>query len=258
MKKSLLIQILILITLSVGGCKLPTDEELAEIGAEPEPTTTQEEETTSESAEEEVEEEPETEANPPQTSRVPGLKEATNPNQFVQERGNEPGGERNDPFSLFALRSQNTIQPPPPEPEPVAPGNNNNAVPTDPTPIQSPSQPPPPPEPKLARAVQIQGAVKVGEEVTIIVKAPNEPTSRYVRPQQSIANGQVLVKSVNMNQQPTPTVVLEEEVLDRRQGKMVKLEVIKSVSEGVTETDTEEAETAQNQLQLPPPPPPAI
>jgi hypothetical protein len=51
--------------------------------------------------------------------------------------------------------------------------------------------------------------VEVGGTPVAIVKVPNEP-ARYVRPGQRIANGQVLVKRIEMNRGPTPVVILEQ------------------------------------------------
>jgi hypothetical protein len=56
----------------------------------------------------------------------------------------------------------------------------------------------------------VTGVAQVGNEMQAIVKAPNEPTSRYVRVGQRIANGQVLVKRIEMDGGVEPIVVLEE------------------------------------------------
>jgi hypothetical protein len=96
--------------------------------------------------------------------------------------------------------------------------------------------------------VQVQGAVKIGNQVTAILKAPNEQTSRYVRPGQRIANNQVLVKRINIDQRPSPTVILEELGIEQ--------EVVKRVEEGM-EVDATSVE--QKSIgKLPPPPPSSI
>lgn len=79
-------------------------------------------------------------------------------------------------------------------------------------PSSSPSivVPPPLPEPDAARAVAVTGVVEVGGEVQAIVKAPDEPTSRYVRVGQRLSNGRVLVKRIELNQGGDPVVVLEQ------------------------------------------------
>jgi hypothetical protein len=65
------------------------------------------------------------------------------------------------------------------------------------------------PQPKIARAVVVTGIVLIGEVPQAIIKAPNEPTSRYVKPGQRLMNG-VLVKRIEMRQGSNPTVILEE------------------------------------------------
>ena len=44
----------------------------------------------------------------------------------------------------------------------------------------------------------------------IIVKVPTELTSRYVKIGQSLANGKVLVKRVNLKKRAVPIVVFEQ------------------------------------------------
>jgi len=65
------------------------------------------------------------------------------------------------------------------------------------------------PDPTLARQVEVEGVVQVGNVPRAIVKVPNEP-SRYVQEGQRISNGQVLVKRIEVNRGPTPVVVLEQ------------------------------------------------
>ncbi|MFM6010248.1 MAG: hypothetical protein ACKO99_06320 [Dolichospermum sp.] len=79
---------------------------------------------------------------------------------------------------------------------------------------------PPAPQPKIAQAVVVTGIVLIGEVPQAIIKAPNEPTSRYVQPGQRLMNG-VLVKRIEMRQGSNPTVILEQ----------YGIEVIKQVGE---------------------------
>jgi hypothetical protein len=75
----------------------------------------------------------------------------------------------------------------------------------------SPIQPLPAlPQPQLATAVAVTGVVQVGGETYAIIQAPNEPTSRHVRVGQRLANGQVLVKRIEMRGGAEPVVILEE------------------------------------------------
>jgi hypothetical protein len=50
----------------------------------------------------------------------------------------------------------------------------------------------------------------VGNDILVIVKAPNEPTSRYIKVGQRIAGGQVLIKRVDFQSGADPVVILEE------------------------------------------------
>jgi hypothetical protein len=51
--------------------------------------------------------------------------------------------------------------------------------------------------------------VQIGNVPYAIVNAPNEPTSRYVREGQSLANGQVIVRRIDALI-PEPIVVFEQ------------------------------------------------
>ncbi|HIK09535.1 MAG TPA: hypothetical protein IGS52_04595 [Oscillatoriaceae cyanobacterium M33_DOE_052] len=77
-------------------------------------------------------------------------------------------------------------------------------------PKPTPPPPPPPPSTDIAKAVEVTGVVQVNGEILIIVKAPNEPTTRYVKVGQRIGNGKVLVKRVEQLKGSEPIVVLEE------------------------------------------------
>ncbi len=92
----------------------------------------------------------------------------------------------------------------PPEPPAPPPSEQQPAAAPEPPPL------PPVPQPDVARAVEVSGVVQVGHETQIIVKAPNEPTSRYVKVGQRLANGTVLVKRVELNGGSEPVVILEE------------------------------------------------
>lgn len=92
-------------------------------------------------------------------------------------------------------------------------------TPTRPNIQRPPATTPPPagipplpalPQPTLAQAVEVTGVVDVGGNVQAIVKAPNEPTSRYVSVGQRLSNGQVLVKRIILSPGADPVVILEE------------------------------------------------
>lgn len=72
----------------------------------------------------------------------------------------------------------------------------------------APQAPPPPPDTSIAENIEVSGIVKVGTQKQIIVKVPTEPTSRYVKEGQKLANGEVLVKIIDINdQEPSVTFV---------------------------------------------------
>jgi len=66
------------------------------------------------------------------------------------------------------------------------------------------------PQPDLARQVVINGVVEIDGQPQIILKAPNEPYSRYVKTGQYLSNGKVLVKKVKMSAEGAPIVILQE------------------------------------------------
>ena len=72
------------------------------------------------------------------------------------------------------------------------------------------AEPPPPPSTTIAEAIAVTGVVRTGNNTRVILKAPTEPTSRYVTVGQTIANGQVLVKRVKFSQQSDPIVIFEQ------------------------------------------------
>lgn len=105
--------------------------------------------------------------------------------------------------------------------------------------------PSPPQEPDLAKAVAITGVVQVGDEPEAIVKVPNEATSRYVKVGQRLANGQVLVKRIEISEGSDPVVILEQ----------YGIEVAKAVGEQpVNPAPTNTPSTGGTAA--PPPPPP--
>ncbi len=133
-------------------------------------------------------------------------------------------GRRTTPKRIAAL-------PRPSRPKAKPPSSSPNRLPARPTPplglppvATAPGlipQLPPLPEPTQARGIEVSGVVEVGGVPRAIVKVPNEP-SRTVREGDRLFNGQVLVKRIEVNQGPTPLVVLEQ----------YGIEVAKRVGEG--------------------------
>jgi hypothetical protein len=66
-----------------------------------------------------------------------------------------------------------------------------------------------PPDTRAADGTRITGTVEVSGTIYAIVNAFGEPTSRYVKAGQMIANGKVLVKRIDTNAEP-PIVVLQQ------------------------------------------------
>ena len=138
---------------------------------------------------------------------------STDPN----ERFNEIDKERNDPYAFVPI-------PPPQKAPPPAPENAGTDLPSpnnQPGGAAAPGEPggssPPPtelpelPEPTvIASQVQVTGVASVDGKSYAIVKAPNEPTSRYVQVGDRIANGAVLVKRIENPSGSSPVVILEE------------------------------------------------
>lgn len=69
---------------------------------------------------------------------------------------------------------------------------------------------PPLPQPDLARKVQVTGIALAGGVPKAIVLAPNETTSRSVGPGDTLSNGQILVKRIDLSNPAEPFVVLEQ------------------------------------------------
>ena len=176
----------------------------------------------------------------PQLSAIASaeLIQSTDPDERLQQVNSS----RPDPYATVPVPP-----PPKPAPPPVAPGGTTTAPPGDGTttataPPPGPSSPggpgaqpggpgaqpggpgaatsPPPtlppiqplpslPEPSLAQEVAVSGVVKIGNENFAIVQSPTDGSSQYVKAGQRLANGQVLVKRIEV-QRAEPVVVLEQ------------------------------------------------
>lgn len=156
-------------------------------------------------------------------NKIAGLLQSTDPSERARQvqRGISSG---KDPFSsvpplvsfkvpMTPLSETKPTESPNSQPQvnqkPERPNRLSARLPKPET--QSPIRPLPPlPDSSLARGIQITGVVVVGGVPQVIVQAPNEATSRYVEVGQRIANGQVLVKRVEMNSGSEPVVILEQ------------------------------------------------
>ncbi|WP_373541159.1 hypothetical protein [Chamaesiphon sp.] len=65
-------------------------------------------------------------------------------------------------------------------------------------------------KPLQAMAIEVSGIIEVGGKTQVIVKLPNESSSRYIDLGDRLANGTVLVKRVDERESLSPTVILEE------------------------------------------------
>ncbi len=88
---------------------------------------------------------------------------------------------------------------------PVARSNGRGQL----SPPSAPVIPPPPPSPDEAEAVNVSGVIQLGGTSVAILTAPGEKGVRHVKPGDRIAEGQVLVKSINISARQ-PFVVLEQ------------------------------------------------
>ncbi|NJR64593.1 MAG: hypothetical protein HC772_03530 [Leptolyngbyaceae cyanobacterium CRU_2_3] len=64
----------------------------------------------------------------------------------------------------------------------------------------------------LAQAIEVSGVVQTSSSTSIIVKVPDERTTRYVRVGDRLSNGRVLVKRVEMGIEPV--VILEQDGIE--------------------------------------------
>ncbi|QDZ40789.1 hypothetical protein FRE64_13075 [Euhalothece natronophila Z-M001] len=194
MQKLHLLTFFLIVSFFLGGC------DLLPFGGETEPDD-EITETTTPAPENDDEDDEVTEIERP-VANVRGLQGATDPEDFVRERGESPGEQRQDPFAFFPVSPENVTRAQPEE-QPAEEPEEQPAEETVEEPVEEI-------KPELAQAVEVQGAVRIGNETKIIVKAPNEPTSRHVRTGELIAQDQVLVKDINIDARPNPIVVLEE------------------------------------------------
>lgn len=138
-----------------------------------------------------------------------------NPGSRGQGMGTGNGQEGLKPANMPELPKFPEISRPSPKPiarrpeqRPFNPGRPGNPA----NPGGAPKIPvaPPIPQPTLAREVEVTGVVTVGNRTQAIIKAPNEPTSRYVSVGDRVSNGQVLIKRIEQIPGRDPVVVLEE------------------------------------------------
>lgn len=166
----------------------------------------------------------------PDVEPIPPLLPPTSPEQ----RAAQVVVGRTDPFSplpsapMLVPNQSTAPQSPaslPTSPVPPLPNLPPAPVPTVPVPVQPPSglpaQPPvtvtapqQPPAPAVTtlpavQTIQVSGVVEIAGQVSAIVSVPDEGSSRSVTVGDRIANGQVLIKRIDIGG-GTPVVVLEQ------------------------------------------------
>ena len=181
---------------------------------------------------------------------VPVLPQLPRPGGGGNTRTNQPrtarGGTAASRGNVAPRPSRQAARPPATSRPNATSGRSNNTPlpPLPPTLPQLVPELPPLPEPEIARGIAVTGVVQVGGRTNAIVQVPNEPTSRYVQAGQRLANGQVLVKRIEMNRGPTPVVILEQYGIE--------------VARGVGDPPVEAAEGGGSPSAALPPPPPVV
>lgn len=226
MKKRPLVLLMSYMALTLGGCGLfnQSDEPTEEPPVAESPETIQEPETTDEVFEEET----------PSTPQVPatdGLIPSTEPSARRQQIRQG----RDNPFAIIPVKIRaKTDDENGGTAQNVAAGTQNGATtaetlcqieevstpattvaqgPGTAVPASSTVLEPVLPIPNEARGVFVSGVVQLSGEPVAIVEAPNENVARHVSAGASLSNGQVKVKSINVNSSK-PYVVLEQYGLD--------------------------------------------
>jgi len=137
-----------------------------------------------------------------------------------------------DPFAATTIPAdlKVTIQPTIPKPIAVKPLIDKPPVISPPTIRYSPIAPlpvfpmrspvPPIPHPPLASAIILTGVIQTGSQLSAIVQDA-DGSSRYVQAGETLANGQVVIKKINLNSAGNPSIVLLENRIEliKRVGK---------------------------------------
>ena len=189
MRKICLTAFVTILTLLLASCSGGNESETTTQTTQPNNSNVSENtsETKREDNKEQAKENKQPEEKETANRNIPGLIPPTNPDR----RRREISEGRKDPFALIPLKSDPTVKQ-----EPTTAEDDQNKQTTTQT-------------ADLAEEVVVKGVIKVSGNTKIILKAPNEQFTRYVRLGQYISNGQVLVKGVRFNFDP-PIVVLEQ------------------------------------------------
>ncbi|MEG3436186.1 hypothetical protein V0288_03565 [Pannus brasiliensis CCIBt3594] len=175
---------------------------------------------------------------PPSVNAITGLVPPTDPDQKRKQLDKDKG--RVDPTSLFSITPEVEIvvekKPGVPAPRPratvsrppVAVLPNSVAPALAPRPViprtpAAPLSPPPPPTPSEAMGILVSGIFQLPTKPAAIIKVPGERTERRVIPGDRLANGAILVKSIDTNP-ANPSVTLEQygQTVIRRLGEGIQ------------------------------------
>lgn len=236
MNKIVFLVLVGILSLSVTSCSRKADNNASKpTGAKVKPTLNQAAVNAEQAEAEQAEESAPTEI-------IAGLTPATNPDLRV--KGIVRG--RTDPFSILTVQPQIEI-----EEEKVAEQNRYNQLDRRErrinrdadesrrdrdSGIESSSRQ------ALAQDVIISGLIEINGKPKLIVNAPEETSSRYVEVGQYLSNGQILVKSIDLNHFPTPLVVLEQTdsgiKVTKAIGEASDIESVSSLPTSIPSADT--------------------
>ncbi|MGL5835915.1 MAG: hypothetical protein ACRC1Z_22195 [Waterburya sp.] len=240
MNKVVLLTLIGTLALATGGCSFfsgfaDSQEKLREETAQSNPLKTDSTQAQLEATDEDFADLELAKLTTENLPEIAGLIPATDPDARVRSsvRG------RNDPFSVVALNPRikikedaKKLKKESAKPSTVANQNNYGRytqMRPDPS-YNNPevSEPPEAFEPTLANNVVVSGMYEANGKIRLIVKAPEETSSRYVEVGQYLSNGQVLVKRVDRNRYSNPKVILEES----------GMEVAKTIGEDATDEES--------------------
>lgn len=163
---------------------------------------------------------PSPQVTPKQKSQILAQIPQLTPSTSAEERLAQLKEGQRDPFSPLDTHpivtpGQITVTQAPPTPSPQLPTVQPNpivqAIPqtievAQVQPIPTPS----PVTPSGAESVKVTGVAELPDGMRAILKAPDEPTSRYVVAGESLSNGTIRVKRIEIASSGNPIVVLEE------------------------------------------------
>ena len=228
MNKVVLLTLIGTLAFVTEGCSIFSkfaDSQKEENAVKPIPVRTNSAQTQPEDSESEVTSDLEEEVEP--LPEIAGLIPATDPETRVRTsvRG------RNDPFSVVTLDPRIEIEEREEERLAIATPNRIDNRVSDRVDTNNNELDLPLPEevfePTLAQDVIISGMVETNGRTRLIVRAPEESSSRYVEVGQYLSNGQVLVKRIDKDHFPTPMIILEQS----------GIEVVKTIGDGLDRGD---------------------